>query len=190
MAEAPQVLTDLLSSLSGEAQPRPDLYTPGSTGSLENARPYTYAGRVATKPMAPEQLLSKLPQESPDAEGLGTAASLAGAGMISKAQLRAGVRPPVQIAQIAPKGASPVVDFTKLWPAWINEKTGEVRHAMQAILSGWHEPNTPKIMIGKKLVNDPNWTRGHVDPVTWNAFPESRFTGTPQRLTGMDWSAQ
>lgn len=104
-----------------------------------------------------------------------------GAG-ITKTQLKAGFRPETQIARIAPEGARPMVDFTKLWPAWINEKTGEIRHAMQPILQGWHEPNTPMKALNKKMTLDPNWTRGHVDPVTWNAFPENRFVTYDPRL--------
>lgn len=69
----PYDLRSLLESLYSTAQARPDLITPGSTGSLENARPYTYMGRVnnANRPMPSlGELLAQIPDETPDAEGM------------------------------------------------------------------------------------------------------------------------
>lgn len=82
-------------------------------------------------------------------------------------------QPAQQIATFASKGTQPLSEYTKLWPGWGNPKTGEVRHSLQPILVGWHEPNTPMKMIGKNLVSDPSWVRGHVDPLTWKFHPEN-----------------
>jgi Rps23 Pro-64 3,4-dihydroxylase Tpa1-like proline 4-hydroxylase len=67
-------LEDLVKQLLSQAQPRPDIITPGSTGQLENARPVTFAGRVvkSSDPVQTlEEILKKPATESPDAEGMG-----------------------------------------------------------------------------------------------------------------------
>jgi len=169
-----ELLNVLLQQLQQSAQRRPDLVADPRT-----QRVATYLGRVVTPEDTPAEVRRRFPQAELETGGTAMqAGDLLKPGLvagITKAQLKAGVRPETQIARIAPEGAKPVVEFTKLWPAWINEKTGEIRHAMQPILQGWHEPNTPMKALNKKMTLDPNWTRGHVDPVTWNAFPENRF---------------
>ncbi len=71
MAESP--LEALLSQLLSQAQPRPDLVTPGSTGKLENAKPVTYLGRVVQNPEMLDSLLKRMPQG--ELESGGTAMS-------------------------------------------------------------------------------------------------------------------
>lgn len=68
---------DILQQLQSQAQPRQDL------GGAPGARPYTFAGRVgnANQPTSVTKMLTRTPQESPDAEGLGAAATLAGMGV-------------------------------------------------------------------------------------------------------------
>lgn len=68
-------LDDLFKLLQAGAQSRPDLVASG-------AKPYTFAGRVgyAGQPSNITETLSRPPQESPDAEGLGTAMSAAAIG--------------------------------------------------------------------------------------------------------------
>lgn len=107
-----------------------------------------------------------------------------GAQRVSKAELQAGVRPAAQIARIAKPGSAPVSPPHKMLPAWINETSGEVRHSMEAIPAGWHEPNTPKIFDSryKMLVPDPNWTRGHVDPVTFDAFTDKMLDAASRKF--------
>lgn len=70
---------DLLSQLFAAATPRPDLITPGATGALENARPVTFAGRVAYPGETAADVLSRMPSESPEEGGrvLGKAAPMA-----------------------------------------------------------------------------------------------------------------
>jgi hypothetical protein len=64
-------LQDIIAQLSGQAKPRPDLITPGATGSLENARPYTYAGRVqnANQPTTLKSIMEKMPIGEMEAGG-------------------------------------------------------------------------------------------------------------------------
>jgi hypothetical protein len=169
-----ELLNVLLQQLQQSAQRRPDLIRDPRTQQVA-----TYLGRVISPEDNPAEVQRRFPQAELETGGTATQAGdllkpalIAG---ITKAQLKAGVRPTTQIAQIASKDIRPLAESTKMWPAWINEKTGEVRHAMQPILQGWHEPNTPMKMLNKKMTLDPNWTRGHVDPITWNAFPENRF---------------
>ena len=66
----------LLQRLLESSTQRPDLITPGSTGSLENARPATFLGRVTLGGESPEEILSRLPVDVPDGEGLGVAGEL------------------------------------------------------------------------------------------------------------------
>lgn len=54
-------ISTLLGMLSGNAQPRPDIIAPGSTGTPENARPYTYLGRVGYAGKEPPNL-TQMPQ--------------------------------------------------------------------------------------------------------------------------------
>ena len=176
----------LISQLQSEAKPRPDLLGTGVS-------PATYMGRLIVPGMTNKDVLSQLPTQSAEEgskmlSGLGLAGSgtaLAGSipGRVSKAELRAGIRPSVQIAEIAKRGATPLSEYHKMWPAWINETTGEVRHAMSPIGAGWHEPNTPRLFDNatKSLKPDPNWTRGHVDPLTFKAFTESHLEGNAQQ---------
>lgn len=76
MAEAPNVeaLQTIIRLLAQQAKPRPDIITPGSTGALENARPYTFAGRVgyANKPESVQELLKRMPMGDNE-EGMGLA---------------------------------------------------------------------------------------------------------------------
>lgn len=73
-------LEDLLAELQATAQPRPDLVPGGG-------RPTTFAGRVTMGGETPAQVLARVPTESPDAEGLGGAAIMAGfAPIATKAQ--------------------------------------------------------------------------------------------------------
>ena len=110
-----------------------------------------------------------------------------GGQRISKAQLQAGVRQAANFAQIAKAGEVPSVPPTRMWPAWINEQTGEVSHATQVITSGWHVENTPKIYDSryKMLVPDPNWTRGHVDPNTFKAYTDAMLDAVSKGATGI-----
>ena len=169
-----ELLNVLLQQLQQSAQRRPDLIADPRTQQVA-----TYLGRVISPEDNPAEVQRRFPQAELETGGnVSQALDLIKPGLIAgitKASLKAGFRPETQIARIAPEGARPMADFTKLWPAWINEKTGEIRHAMQPILQGWHEPNSPMKMLNKKMTPDPNWTRGHVDPITWNAFPENRF---------------
>jgi hypothetical protein len=70
-------LQNLLGMLQAQAQPRPDLMQGGE-------RPFTYAGRVVTGPQSLWDILARMPQETPDAEGLGTLATLAGGAPAGK----------------------------------------------------------------------------------------------------------
>ena len=61
--EAQSQVQTRLQQLRALAQARPDLITPGSTGKLENVRPYTFAGRVvsALDQETPQSILSRVP---------------------------------------------------------------------------------------------------------------------------------
>jgi hypothetical protein len=127
----------------------------------------TYAGRVLTEKDTPESVMQRLP--GGDVEEFGAMAGpLAGAGVagITKAQLKAGIRPQTQIAQLARPGEMPVTPIHKLWPAAINETTGEIAHARQPGV-GLHEPLLRSIK---------NSVRGWVDPVTWQAFTDKMLS--------------
>lgn len=124
----------------------------------------TYAGRVLTPQDTPESIMARLPQG--DTEEYGTMGLLApglgvGAG-ITKAELKAGVRPPVQIAAIARKGEIPTVAPHEMWPAAINVEKGEVAHAYKPGIGG-HKP-LMEAMEGA--------VRGFVDPNTWKAYTQ------------------
>lgn len=124
----------------------------------------TYAGRVITPQDTPQSIMARLP--AGDTEEYGSMGLLApglggvGAG-ITKAELKAGVRPPVQIATIARKGEIPTVAPHEMWPAGINVETGEVAHAYKAGIGG-HKPF--EAMKGA--------VRGFVDPNTWKAYTQ------------------
>jgi hypothetical protein len=69
--EAQSKVASRLEQLRALAQARPDLITPGSTGKLENARPYTYAGRVvsALDNETPQSILARVPIQEMESGG-------------------------------------------------------------------------------------------------------------------------
>lgn len=79
------VLTDLLTQLQAEAQPRPDLITPGSTGTLENARPVTFMGRVVKPGESVQQVVKRVPTAELESGGQAM-------GAIPQALLAAGAK--------------------------------------------------------------------------------------------------
>lgn len=136
--------------------------------ALAGPRGATYAGRVLTEKDTPESVMQRLP--GGDVEEFGAMAGpLAGAGVagITKAQLKAGFRPKTQIAQLAKAGEVPITPIHQLWPAAINESTGEVAHAMQPG-PYLHEPLLQSVK---------NSVRGWVDPVTWKAYTDKMLAG-------------
>jgi hypothetical protein len=108
---------------------------------------------------------------------------------VSKAELQQGIRAPASFATVARAGEIPQTPPHKMWPAWINQQTGEVRHATEVIPAGWHEPNTPKIFDSryKMLMPDPNWTRGHVDPATFKAFTDEMLDVASKSTGARSW---
>lgn len=137
--------------------------------ALAGPRGATYAGRVLTEKDTPQSVMQRLPGS--DTEEYGTMAlPLAGMGAagITKAQLKAGFRPQTQIAQIAKTGEVPITPIHQLWPAAINESTGEVAHAMQAGIPGAHDSLLRSIKDS---------VRGWVDPVTWKAYTDKMLAG-------------
>lgn len=99
-------------------------------------------------------------------------AGLSPIGGITKAELKMGVRPAIQIAEIAKKGSVPTVPLSKMWPAAINEATGEVAHVQQPGV--WmHEP------LLKSLKNS---VRGWVDPVTWKAYTDKAINDVSHKM--------
>ena len=75
-------LGDLLQLILQQAQPQPQLGQQQPTG--------TFAGRVVHPGTTIAEVLSRLPQESPDAEGLGTAGAIVtGAGSLAKIAAKA-----------------------------------------------------------------------------------------------------
>lgn len=152
----------IAAALAGQAQPRADLITPGSTGKLENARPYTFAGRVGTGPMNIADLLRQRPSESPDAEGVsGVGGALAGTKIFKPS-------PFSQAAQLAKGGVQPKSAFDKMFPALVDETTGEVIHAMKPGAGG-HKPLYEQAAAIKGF----NPTRAFLDPETFDVFPEA-----------------
>lgn len=75
-------LLDLVQLLIQQAQPRPDLITPGSEGQgLSMVKPATFMGRLITTPETPINVLKRAPTETPEGEGMqGMARGLIGAG--------------------------------------------------------------------------------------------------------------
>lgn len=67
-------MQSIFDALSRQATTRKD---------LGGGRPYTFAGRVgnADQPTSLTEMMTRLPQESPDAEGMGAMVSLAGTGI-------------------------------------------------------------------------------------------------------------
>lgn len=152
----------IAAALAGQAQPRADLITPGSTGKLENARPYTFAGRVGTGPMNIADILRRQPSESPDAEGIsGVGGALAGTKIFKPS-------PFSQAAQLAKGGVQPKSAFDKMFPALVDETTGEVIHAMKPGAGG-HKPLYEQAAAIKGF----NPTRAFLDPETFDVFPEA-----------------
>lgn len=81
-------LYNILMQLQQQAQPRPD---------IGGGKPYTFAGRVGNaagpQPSSVAEMLMRPPQESPDAEGMGTAMMTAagmGIPLASKMKIPAG----------------------------------------------------------------------------------------------------
>lgn len=146
-------LADIIAALSGQAKPRPDLMAEG--------RPYTYAGRVATGPMKLSDLIQRQPTESPDAEGMGGPASLAMAKVFKPG--------PSLAARLARRGSSPVTELEKMFPALIDETTGEVIHGMKAVGAGGHKPLYEQAGALKNFKP----TRGFLDPATFDAYTEA-----------------
>jgi hypothetical protein len=159
------IAQSVLNQLSGQARPRPDIITPGSTGKLENARPYTFAGRVSTGPMNIADLMKRQPTESPDAEGMGGPASLAMAKVFKPA---ANASPFSGAARLAKRGAAPKSEFDRMFPALVDETTGEVIHAMKPGAGG-HRPLYDQAATIKGF----NPTRAFLDPETFDVFPEA-----------------
>ena len=161
----PELINTLLQQLQQTAQRRPDLIADPRT-----QRVATYLGRVITPEDTPAEVQRRFPQAELETGGnVSQAMDLLKPGLlagITKAQLKAGIRPATQIAQIAREGVIPLTATHKLWPAAINETTGEIAHAMQpgAYL---HEPLLRSIK---------NSVRGWVDPVTWNAFTDKMLS--------------
>ena len=147
-------LQDIIMQLSGQAKPRPDLMPGGE-------KPYTYAGRVGTGPMKLSDMMARQPVESPDAEGLGGGAALAMAKVFKPG--------PSLAARMAKKGSQPVTEFEKMFPALIDEASGEVIHGMKAVGAGGHKP-LYEAAGGMKNFKP---TRGFLDPATFDAYTEA-----------------
>jgi len=148
-------LQEIIMQLSGQAKPRPDLMPGGGA-------PYTYAGRVGTGPMKLSDMLAKQPTESPDAEGMGSIGAMAAAGKVFKPG-------PSLAARMAKKGSQPVTEFEKMFPALIDEASGEVIHGMSAVGAGGHRP-LYEAAGGLKNFKP---TRGFLDPATFDAYTEA-----------------
>lgn len=142
-------LSSALKQLSASTNPRPDLITPGSTGALENARPYTFAGRVVTNPNElPASVLARPATESPDAEGMG---GLAQAAMKAGGASLAGFAPIVtkaqkKIAKAAFKAAPENIDLVNQIPQLL-ELAAERRVTPQGVPSGWFHGGSNKLGI-------------------------------------------
>jgi len=147
-------LQDIIMQLSGQAKPRPDLMPGGGA-------PYTYAGRVGTGPMKLSDMMARQPVESPDAEGLGGGAALAMAKVFKPG--------PSLAARMAKKGSQPVTEFEKMFPALIDEASGEVIHGMSAHRPGDHRP----LMEAASGMKNFNGIRGFLDPSTFDAYTEA-----------------
>lgn len=207
------VLGTLIGQLTQQAKPRADLMTPGSTGKLENARPYTFAGRVgnANAPEGARAMMQRPAQNVPEGEGGfmamipealkqflpqlsgAIAPKLFGAGMAksfkpgpSNEEISAGLRESFLTntgkkitrapasAVLAKPNSVPVSPFEKMFPALINEKTGEIVHAMSATGPGGHRVLLDSVAGPWNSKQGAGvWRRGFVDPQTFEAFTEA-----------------
>ena len=157
-------LQDIIAQLSGQAKPRPDLMAEG--------KPYTYAGRVGTGPMKLSDMLQRAPTESPDAEGMGGAAALAMAKVFKPG--------PSLAARMARPGAVPVTELEKMFPALIDEATGDVIHGMRAVGPGGHRPLYEQ--AGAMKIFKP--VRGVLDPATFDAYAEAQLEAIMAKRAG------
>lgn len=176
-------LQGILESLKAFAQPRPDI-----TSQIQ--RPYTYAGRVvsALDNETPQSIMQRSPIGELEAGGQAASAipkGLAVAGM-AKAFKPAGIgssqiaeslerggkifKPAIRsLAEIAPKNKIPNTPLERMFPAIIDEKTGEVLHAMAPTGPGGHSVLYSHMPAGF------NPTRGFVDPETFYAYSEAEL---------------
>jgi len=147
------------------------------------SRGFTFAGRVGKAGDTARSVMGRMPMGSGEGDipsalnaTIGAAAPMltqSALGKIMLAGMAKTFRPQRQVAEYASDTSQPMVPSRQMWPAWGNPRTGEVHHSMQAApYGGWHEPNTPMKMVGKQLVPDAGWDRGHVDPMTWKFYPE------------------
>jgi len=158
--------TNPIEQLNNQAIPRPDIITPGSTGSLENARPFTFMGRVGQAGDTADSLLARMPQGEMEAGGQAMEnlpKGLLVAGMAK--QFKPGIS---KLAALAKPGKAPAVEFEKMFPALIDTNTGEVVHGMAATGPGGHR-SLYDAVSGLKSFSP---TRGFVDPSTFDAYTE------------------
>lgn len=155
-------LEEILAQLSQQAGPR------GST----------FAGRVRpqgdTTTLA--GVLAQQPTESPDAEGMGAIAGsiAAGRAMSLPRATKQFTKGAEQIAQLAKSGVRPLSEPHKLWPAVINEKTGDIIHSMKP---GPYQ----HAELFNSVANKPGYVSGFVDPTSYNAWTETMLRELEQR---------
>ncbi len=175
-----------LRQLLMQAQPRPDLITPGSNGELSNPRPVTFLGRVVQKPESIDQLVKRFPQGELESGGMGLDA-IRNMGILGMAkafkpgpatQASLGIS---KIAQLAKPGTMPkTTDLEKMLAAVIDEKSGQVIHGMSPYRPGDHGglETIAATLSGFRP------TRGFVDPATFDAFTEAMMEEALMRNKG------
>lgn len=105
---------------------------------------------------------------------MAAAAGGAGGAAITKAQLKAGMRPTTQqFAELAREGVKPLTEPHKLLPAIINERTGEVINAMRP------GPFQHKGLFDA-VAGQPGYVSGAVDPLTFKAFTDKMLAALGQ----------
>lgn len=179
-----------IETLNRASRPRPDLITPGSTGSLENARPFTYMGRVATKPSSVAELMQKMPAGELEAGGqaIGALPGVAAAGMakqfkpgkMSVMEAMAAERAkqikdaPIRIARPTDVTDTPL---ERMYAALIDEGRGEVINTRTPYRAGDHGG----LYTQAAAMNNFQGTRGFVDPVTNQAYTEALLESILQK---------
>jgi hypothetical protein len=144
-------LFDIIKQLNGTAKPRPDLVASGS--------PYTFAGRVATKPEDPRALLARPPTESPDAEGMS----------VSLPKMLAGVAPGA--AASIPRVAKTMKAGPQTLEEYIQKLAQEQRGVnINSHLAAIRNPKTGEVMTGGTGM------RAHPWDVAPGTFTERGFT--------------
>lgn len=184
------VLGSLIGALVKGAKPRPDIVTPGSTGKLENARPYTFAGRVgsASTPETPEQMMQR--PAVGDAEGGGVGLfdalpealkqflpqmsaslmpKLLGAGMAKSFRPASGQPGGASAARLARPNSIPRTPYERMYPALVDERTGEVIHAVRPTGPGGHKALYEQAAHVKGFTP----TRAFLDPQTFDVYTEA-----------------